>query len=423
MVQNNNGRRFGGKEAAHLVEDFEPRPGTFRIGLKSLNINSVAAAKGNPSRVLLAAGRHLAREIPAEKDSACGRIRPHLSCNNYVLAGPPDAEGIASLAAQLMGEAGVLFPVRKDCIMGIEVVFSLPATTSVDIRAYFEAALAWTREEFAPAPIISAVVHLDEPHPHMHVLVLPLIDGSMQGGKVAGYKATFNRRKRDFYLNVAKDFGLDEPVAKPLFGKAQRQAYAAKVVEMLVAFLPASGNKTLARDELLHLVSRSPFSLGRALGVPMVDSAQVHASAEPVFGAREHTPDVPSIDRVTAQADASTSCLCSDVGATPMGNGEAQALERRSPLAPIYVDNYADDPGHGPDQADAIPPPDLFQPIEFVREREEERPASTWDEELGCHGDAPLPKPSNRTKANEDIARALETLRGRRLLNPNKEDQ
>jgi Plasmid recombination enzyme len=423
MVHNNNRRGFRGKEEAHLVEDFEPRPGTFRIGLKSLNINSVAAAKGNPSRVLLAAGRHLAREIPAEKDSACGRIRPHLSCNNYVLAGPPDAEGIASLAAQLMGEAGVLFPVRKDCIMGIEVVFSLPATTSVDIRAYFEAALAWTREEFAPAPIISAVVHLDEPHPHMHVLVLPLIDGSMQGGKVAGYKATFNRRKRDFYLNVARDFGLDEPVAKPSFGKTQRQAYAAEVVETLVAFLPAPDNKKLVRDELLHLVSRSPFSLGRALGVPMVDPAQAHASAEPVLDAREDMSDVPSVDGGTAHAGTSTSCLCSDVGATPMGNGEDLTPERRSSQAPIYLSDYVEVAGLGPDHEDAVAQLDLFQPVQTVREREDEHPASTWDEELGRHFTPPPPKPSNRTKAGEDVDRALETLHSRRLLNPNKEDQ
>jgi hypothetical protein len=306
--------------------------------------------------------------------------------------------------------------------MGIEVVFSLPTTTSIDIRAYFEAALAWTCKEFAPAPIISAVVHLDEPHPHMHVLVLPLIDGSMQGGKVAGYKATFNRRKRDFYLNVAKDFGLDEPVAKPSFGKAERQAYAAEVVETLVAFLPAPDNKKLVRDELLHLVSRSPFPLGRALGVPMVDPAQAHASAEPVFDAGEDMSDVPSVDGGTAHAGASTSCLCSDVGATPMGNGEGLTPERRSSQAPIYLSDYVEVAGPGPDHEDAVAQLDLFQPVQTVREREDEHLASTWDEELGCHGTPPPPKPSNRTKAGEDVDRALETLHSRRL-NPNKENQ
>lgn len=423
MVHNNNRRRFGGKEEAHLVEDFEPRPGTFRIGLKSLNINSVAAAKGTPCRVLLAAGRHLTREIPSEKDGACGRIKPHLSCNNYLLAGPPDAEGIASLAAQLMGEAGVLFPLRKDCIMAIEVVFSLPATTTVDIRAYFDAALAWTREEFTPAPIISAVVHLDEPHPHMHVLVLPLINGSMQGGKVAGYKATFNRRKRDFYLKVAKDFGLDEPVAKPSFSKAQRQAYAAKVVETLVTFLSAPNNEKMVRDELLHIVSRAPFPLGRALGVPVVDPAQVHASAEPVFDARKYMSEVPSVKDGKPHVGPSTSCLCSDVDAAPMGNGEDLTLERCSSQAPIYLGDYAEDADPSLGQEDAVAHLDLFQPVEVVREREDKYLASTWDEELGCHGVPPLPKPSNRTKADEAIARALETLHNRRRLNPNKEDQ
>jgi hypothetical protein len=245
----------------------------------------------------------------------------------------------------------------------------------------------------------------------------------MQGGKVAGYKATFNRRKRDFYLNVAKDFGLDEPVAKPSFSKAQRLAYAAKVVETLVASLPALDNEKLVRDELLRMVSRAPFSLGRALGVPMVDPLDVHASADPVSGAGANMFDVPSVKDGTAHAGAPTSCLCSDVDAAPMGNGEDLTLERRPSQAPIYVGNYAEDAGSGPGQDDAVTPPDLFQPMETVRERENERPASTWIEELGCHCEPSLPKPSNRAKAGEDITRALATLHGRRILNPNKENQ
>jgi hypothetical protein len=423
MVYNKANRRHGGKDEAHLVEDFEPRPGTFRIGLKSLNINSVAAANGSPYRVLLVVGRHLMRAIPMEKDSAGGRVRPHLSCDNYVLAGPFDAEGIAAHAAQLMGEAGVPVHVRKDCIMGVEVVLSLPSTTSVDVRAYFEAALAWSREEFAPAPIISAVVHLDEPHPHMHVLVLPLIDSSMQGGKVAGYKATFNRRKRDFYLNVAKDFGLDEPVAKPSFSKAQRQVYAAKVVDTLVAFLPALGNEKLVRDELLRMVSRAPYSLGRALGIPVADPAHVHVSAEPVLDAHENMSDLPLVKGGTAHVGVSTSCLCSDVGAAPMGNGEDLTLERGVSQAPIYVGNYAGVAGPGLGEEDAVTPPDLFQTMEVVRERDDERPAVTWDEELGCHVELPPPKTSNRAKAGDEVTRALAILQSHRPLNSNKENE
>jgi hypothetical protein len=105
-----------------------------------------------------------------------------------------------------------------------------------------------------------------------------------------------------------------------------------------------------------------------------------------------------------------------------MGNGKDLTLERCSPQVPIYVGNYTEDAGSGPGQEDAVTPPDLFQPIELVRGREDEHLASTWDEELGRHFAPPLPKPSNRTKAGEDVASALETLHSRRL-NPNKENQ
>jgi hypothetical protein len=111
-----------------------------------------------------------------------------------------------------------------------------------------------------------------------------------------------------------------------------------------------------------------------------------------------------------------------NVHAAQMDKSAHLSLDPHSPHGPIYVDNYTEDAAPDLGHDDASTPTDTVAPQEFVRERESEHPVSTWVEELGCHGTLPLPKPSNRTKADEDIARALETLYSRRL-NPNKENQ
>lgn len=300
------------RDDAHLVEDYAPEPGTFRIGFKSLNIRSVAAAFGNIQRVLLVAARHLMRAIPAEKDAAGGRIRPHLLCNNYVLAGPAEADNVREHANQLMVDAGVQLPLRSDCIMGLELVFSLHATTTVDLRAYFTACLKWVTDEFSPAPVISAVVHLDEQHPHLHVIVLPLVGSSMQGGKVMGYQGTFRRRQRDFYLRVAKPFGLAEPVAKMALNKVEREDYANLVVDRLLACLLAQEMQAPVRKELLKLIAPHPYSLGRALGVPLRKSTKDRIPAGSPTDTTNvvEQPDEPFTVNETGTGGTSTSCLC-----------------------------------------------------------------------------------------------------------------
>src|SRR5207245_6185490 len=48
--------------------------------------------------------------------------------------------------------------------------------------------LAWIEVYFA-VPVLSAVVHVDEAAPHMHVLLLPLLNGRMQGSDLVGSRS------------------------------------------------------------------------------------------------------------------------------------------------------------------------------------------------------------------------------------------
>lgn len=404
------------RDDAHLVEDYEPDPGTFRIGFKALNVRSVAAAFGSIQRVLLVVARHLMRAIPAERDAAGGRIKPHLSCNNYVLAGPPDADDLPAHAHQLMVDAGVQLPLRSDCIMGLELIFSLHATSTVDLRAYFAACLEWVTDEFSPAPVISAVVHLDEQHPHLHVIVLPLIGSSMQGGKVLGYQGTFKRRQRDFYLRVAKRFGLAEPVAKMTLNKVERDDYANLVVDRLLAGLPGQENQKLVREELLMLIALKPYALGRALGVPLRKSTKdgIAAGSPTDIADLVEQPDEPfTMGGIDAQST-STSCLCYDVDAAAAAaaatDDKHTPIEYAPAVLPICI---ASDGAHACSSRaddDVVAEPGEAQHVELVVEREDEQPVSNFNHDTGDFERCPLPLPSQRVEVEALVALALQSL-------------
>lgn len=157
----------------------------------------------------IAAARHNLREIQAEL-GADSHITPTKSHLNVVSRGGQTSVEVLAHAEQLMHAAGIR-NLRKDVVFAVEYLFSLPPETRVDVQAYFDASIEWLTSHIC-CPIVSAVIHLDEKAPHMHVLVLPLVNGRMQGSAVVGYKENLADLKRSHYERVAQAFDLAPPV-------------------------------------------------------------------------------------------------------------------------------------------------------------------------------------------------------------------
>ncbi len=135
--------------------------------------------------IIYLAAKHNHREILAEIGAAQGG---HIDLSrvgfNYVLRGLDTAHGVAGMAQSLLDNAGVK-TLRKDAVRALEIIFSLPPDSAIDHARYFEDSTQWA-EQYFQAPVISAVVHLDEAAPHCHVLVLPLVYGRMVGSDLMG---------------------------------------------------------------------------------------------------------------------------------------------------------------------------------------------------------------------------------------------
>lgn len=183
---------------------------------------------------LLQAARHNRRTLAPEVDVA-GSINPERSHLNETLYGPPTPEAVASRAkAQLCSAVGNR-TIRKDAVLGIELLFSLPLNHHLtDDRPYFERCWRWAADEFGGIDnILSVDVHRDEAAPHCHVLVLPLLNGRLQGARMLGYKAAFAERQVRFHKQVAQPFGLGK--APGVLSALQRRTAALLVRKCLEA--------------------------------------------------------------------------------------------------------------------------------------------------------------------------------------------
>lgn len=223
------------------------------------------------------AARHNKRAIQAELGAA-GHIDSTRSHLNITLMGPAKPEDVVALVKTKMTDAGITKD-RKNGVVGLELVFSLPPGHQVDVTAYFTACAHWAGDAFGgPDNIISVDVHRDEAQDHAHVLLLPLLDGRLRGSDAVGNKRQLTELQGRFYKDVAACFGFSKPRTKPL-GK-QKDELVRKVLEML-RLDPAA--KSLAWAVIRDNVSRDPTPYALALGIDTATTGKALKTMAQIF--------------------------------------------------------------------------------------------------------------------------------------------
>ena len=76
-----------------------------------------------------------------------------------------------------------------------------------EIKAYFQEALGFIQEHQDPKTIISAVVHMDEKTPHMHLSFVPLTeDGQLSAKEIVGNKKKLTQWQDRFWEHMVKKY-------------------------------------------------------------------------------------------------------------------------------------------------------------------------------------------------------------------------
>lgn len=155
---------------------------------------------------LLVALQHNKRTLQSKR-GASANVDATRTPLNYSLVSNDTPEKIARYAKVQMLQAGIDKP-RKDCVRAVEVLFSLPIDRHQrNTKPFFTSCFNWTQQNFA-GELLSFDVHLDESAPHAHALILPLIDGKMQGSDMVGGIGNMNRLRDGFHSDVAVHYGL-----------------------------------------------------------------------------------------------------------------------------------------------------------------------------------------------------------------------
>ena len=101
---------------------------------------------------------------------------------------------------------------RKDSIRMIETLFTaspefFKGKKRAEIRVFFEEALHFLEQHQSKETIISAVVHMDEKTPHMHLCFVPLTeDGRLSAKEIMGNKKKLTWWQDEFWKHMVKKF-------------------------------------------------------------------------------------------------------------------------------------------------------------------------------------------------------------------------
>jgi hypothetical protein len=326
-----------------------------------LGINKVKRKTGEPpnagNRKVEIVARHNLREIVAER-GADSHIDVERIKDNYIIAGASTAAGVADYEHELLADACLSKKLRKDAVRALELVFSLPPDTVIDHRAYFVAAFEWARQYY-DAPILSAVVHLDESAPHCHVVILPLVDGKMDGSRLFGNHDKFIATLEDFYQQVASKFGLPRQVPHKRISPAIRQGLAASMLAAIKANTSAL-NEPAVKDALIALMAANPELLAIALGIDIPEPKKKKPQTFVEIMTKPQKPDKPKPKGFTKS--------------NPKGFAHDDALQKKQSLSCVGFQN----------NSPVISPPERPQPA-YQRIKETDHPAESWDWETGSH--------------------------------------
>ena len=147
-------------------------------------------------------------ERTKEKYASNPDIDPARKHLNYNLLPPPPK--YRPEAERQIREAGCR--TRKDSVRLVETLITASPEffqnkSQQEIQAYFERALEFMKTKQNPDTFVSAVVHMDEKTPHMHLCFVPLTeDGRLSAKDILGNKKKLTKWQDEYWMYMVKKY-------------------------------------------------------------------------------------------------------------------------------------------------------------------------------------------------------------------------
>jgi len=196
------------------------------------------------TNTLKVAEAHNLRRITAEFRT-CNHIDEFETPNNIELI----SLGTKSLEEKVLHEiskAGIDMSTkhnkRHDKGYALEMVYSPTAGWDGDAELLFRECCQWQTNYYQGCPIVHAVIHYDEGTPHLHTVMVPIVENRLPASDVRGYKGATTERNRNLFNKVAHKYGFTS--SESLKGAIKKKA-AQKVIDKCGQFSPEEFKVTL----------------------------------------------------------------------------------------------------------------------------------------------------------------------------------
>ncbi len=103
---------------------------------------------------------------------------------------------------------------RKDSTMFVDTIITaspefFKGRDRKEIQTYFTEAVAFMEEKIGRGNIFSAVVHMDEKTPHLHLCFTPITeDGRLSAKEILGNRAQLSKWQDEFHAHMKKQFPI-----------------------------------------------------------------------------------------------------------------------------------------------------------------------------------------------------------------------
>ena len=250
-------------------------------------------------------------ERTKEKYASNPDIDPARKHLNYNLLTPPPK--YRTEAERQIRETGCR--TRKDSVRLVEAMITatpefFQSKSQKEIREYFERALEFMKTKQNPDTIISAVVHMDEKTPHMHLCFVPLTeDGRLSAKDIVGNSKKLTKWQDEYWMYMVKkypDLERGESASKTgrthipprLFKKATKLRCLEQTLRELLSSINPMNAKRVREEVLKILDEYIPGVAELMTKAKALKQAEKELKAEIAQLKKEADSSKPSVQRL-----------------------------------------------------------------------------------------------------------------------------
>ncbi len=202
---------------------------------------------------------------------------------------------------------------RKDSTVFVDTLITaspefFAGRSKKEIRAYFAEAVAFMERKVGKGNIFSAVVHMDEKTPHLHLCFTPITeDGRLSAKEILGNRAQLSKWQDEFHAHMSKAFpvlkrGESALVTKRkhiptwLFKQSVDLIRQQRAIERAVSEIGMM-NAGKKREEILDMVGPYFARLEAHLGQMKKYQATIDYLTQENKGLKEKVRDATSIEK------------------------------------------------------------------------------------------------------------------------------